>query len=551
MNGRSRKSFLFSTFFLCALLATFGMNGLSVCNATNQLSSEGTATFEKAQTILNDVVGLDTAAYNVSIDAYNEELYFEVLPQKYLGYTLKSEESNLSIIYTFVDQKLRSMNIYITDGSPKTYQPTTSTLETAKDFLDKYQKYSGNSYYGTLQAMLDNIEDDKNVTKASENIKFEATTTSNYTSFRWTYTANGVEAPSKCVALKFEQGFMKYFIDTWSLWTIGSTNLKIPEANAIELAMKAAETYSWNVNMGNDSQITVTDFKIVGVSETTLQIGNYATKNEARDGDPLTLYPNWRVKLSFDNIYPGQVYGLDIGIWADTGEVNDIRTLMLLGDYSPSVATNSEESDEDNNSTTLNMLLIAGLALLITIIIGITVACCKNRKRQTTKILNLSRTNALKPNGTLLCLLLLFAMLPATTIMTTTPTVKADTYVMPLYGSSYNITAAESSSAQSVITVWQSYFDQYTDYTIYNLYGSETQKGTVLTHASVFEEYFDHVVMFHYGHGGKNFSTGHYDYFDNDGWNNFDDQIWDYEIYAETGLSKHFFVLLWSCRQAT
>jgi hypothetical protein len=109
------------------------------------------------------------------------------------------------------------MNIYPTDGLPRTTQTATSTIEMAKDFLDKYQEYSGTSYYGTMQAMLDSVEADTNTTKTSENIKLETTVTANYASFRWTYTVSSVEAPSKCVALKFEQGFLKYFIDTWSL----------------------------------------------------------------------------------------------------------------------------------------------------------------------------------------------------------------------------------------------------------------------------------------------------------------------------------------------
>jgi hypothetical protein len=136
--------------------------------------------------------------------------------------------------------------------------------------------------------------------------------------------------------------------------------------------MKATENYSWNVNMGDENQITVTDFNIVGVSETTLQIGNYATKDESRYGDPLILYPNWHVKLYFDKLYPGRVYGLAIGIWADTGEVNDIRTLLSLGeDYSPAVDANNEDStllqanEENNGLTPSNNPLLAGIALTI------------------------------------------------------------------------------------------------------------------------------------------------------------------------------------------
>lgn len=69
----------------------------------------------------------------------------------------------------------------------------------------------------------------------------------------------------------------------------------------------------------------------------------------------------------------------------------------------------------------------------------------------------------------------------------------------------------------------------------------------MLDHASAFEENFDHVAMFHYGHGGM--SGVHRDYFDNDNWNYFYNQIWDYEVWDETGYSKHFFIVLWTCFQ--
>lgn len=316
--------------------------------------------------------------------------------------------------------------------------------------------------------------------------------------------------------------------------------------------MKATENYSWNVNMGDENQITVTDFNIVGVSETTLQIGNYATKDESRYDNPLVLYPNWHVKLYFDKLYPGRVYGLDIGIWADTGEVNDIRTLLSLGgDYSPAVDANNEGStmlqanEENNGLTPSNNPLLAGIALSIAIVCGVTIVYAKRKKQGPHKMRKMPKANSLKHGGTLLCLLCLAAMLPLTTL----PATNAGTYVMPLYGSTYEVETSESDAAHSVINIWESYFNTWTDYTIYDLYGSDTQKSTVLEHAAIFEENFDHVAMFHYGHAGKDFSTGHYDYFDDDGWNDFDDQVWDYEVYGQTGSSKHFFVVLWSCRQ--
>ncbi len=280
---------------------------------------------------MEDVVGLDTTKYSAELDLYSQApfLYFDVLPQEDVKYTLESKESKLEVICAFADQKLRSLNIYINDCLPFTTQPVTSPLEMAKDFLDKYPTYSEVSYYNTMRSMLDSVEANKNTTKVVGDIKLEVTVTANRTDFRWNYYCNGVEATSKCVVLNFKDGFLKYFIDTWSLYSVGSTDLVVSEEEAMEIAIDSAEAYSWNVSMGGDNPtVTVTEFNIVDVFETKLSLGNYPTKNESRGGNPLTLYPCWHVKLYFDKLYPGNVYGLSIEIWADTGAVSDISTLM-------------------------------------------------------------------------------------------------------------------------------------------------------------------------------------------------------------------------------
>jgi len=263
----NKKLSLFSKVFVCFLIVTMGLKWSVVCNASSQESLEESTAPEKVLTVLKEVVGLDMAKYSTDLELYTQALflYFDVLPQEDVKYALESDESKLDVICAFVDKKLRSMNIYINDGAPLTTQPAASPLETAKDFLDKYQTYSGASYYSTLRSMLDSVEADKNVTKTSENIKLEVTVTANRTDFRWKYFFNGVEATSKCVLLNFRQGFLKYFIDSWSLWTIGSTDLNVSEEEAIEIAMNAAENYSWNVSMGGDNpQVTVTEFTIWG-----------------------------------------------------------------------------------------------------------------------------------------------------------------------------------------------------------------------------------------------------------------------------------------------
>jgi hypothetical protein len=118
------------------------------------------------------------------------------------------------------------------------------------------------------------------------------------------------------------------------------------------------------------------------------------------------------------------------------------------------------------------------------------------------------------------------------------------------YSSTYNMTEDELEAVQDVIDFMDVCFD-LNDYPCYNFSGSNTQRETVLGNASAMEENYHRVAMFHHGHGGldKRYGELHYDYFDDDGWEEEGDQIWDYDVYNETGLGKHFFVVIWACWQ--
>jgi hypothetical protein len=47
--------------------------------------------------------------------------------------------------------------------------------KTAKVFLEDYQGYSGNSFYGDLASMLADVDVNENLTKTVGNVKFEVT----------------------------------------------------------------------------------------------------------------------------------------------------------------------------------------------------------------------------------------------------------------------------------------------------------------------------------------------------------------------------------------
>jgi len=51
--------------------------------------------------------------------------------------------------------------------------------------------------------------------------------------------------------------------------------------------------------------------------------------------EPLTLYPHWQVVLYFDKTYPGFVIGVEVGIWADKGEIHYINPISTGGGLPP------------------------------------------------------------------------------------------------------------------------------------------------------------------------------------------------------------------------
>ena len=317
----------FSIVLVCLLIVTFGIHGSLVPKAH---TAEETA-LEKTMLVLNDLVGLNVAAYNISnVHLINE--YYLTLPKEVVDFRLTSNQGKLRASCSFVNNKL--LQIYLTDysGSVSFNQPTTNVLDMAKGFLERYQAYTGNSFYGELKSMLDTVTGTENIIKTMGNVKFEVSITHTHVTFMWTYTSNGVQATSKNLFLEYWDGLPKSFMDNWQFKTIGGEP-KISSQEAIAIALKALRNFSYEINTDSGT-VTISQFKIAQVDEairTSLSYQNYPENSTARGGDPLTLYPSWWVGIGFDKFYPGFVTGVTVSIWADTGEVSSIGPMVVSG----------------------------------------------------------------------------------------------------------------------------------------------------------------------------------------------------------------------------
>jgi len=281
---------------------------------------------------LKDVVKLDMTRYNATLvrNWVDYPPHWGGLAQEVVRYDLDwANESKLYVTCRLRDGTLYSCGLEVLKGSPIYAEPQpTNVLDRAKGFLERYQTYSGASYIQAMRDMLNAVVLTKNMTITSGNVKL--TTSSQElrkdpaeaikrTSFDWIYTVNGVDAPQNVVSLTFENGIFKSFRDDWNLYKIGSTSINVSREEVINMAMNAAKNYT--LKIWRNGWIEV-EFNIVD-EPVTAELFMYPRET-------LTVYPFWRVELYFDKVYYS-AYGIQVGIWADTKQIEYCMSLSYTG----------------------------------------------------------------------------------------------------------------------------------------------------------------------------------------------------------------------------
>lgn len=325
-----------------ALVLTF-----SLAQVPKAYSAEWSAP-ENMLSFLRDVVGLDLAKYNATLVSDRVEYPADLggLAQEIGKYTLESNESIISITYKFRNNTLSYSELTMLKGSPLYSQPlSANVLDTAKSVMQRYQNYLGASYCQAMRDMLDTVTEVKTMTATAGNMKFDISGETDSPKFSWIYTSNGIDFTRKGMSLQFENGLLTYFIDNWHLYRIGSDSLNVSAEEAIRIAREAVpKNYSYQVTLWNGTVVDVTGLNPVDEPvRAELLIGSR---------EPLTLYPYWHVHLYFDKVYLSNIYGWNVYVWADTGEVMGFQTKKFMGDL-PSEADPSSLDAETEPSTSL------------------------------------------------------------------------------------------------------------------------------------------------------------------------------------------------------
>jgi len=277
------------------------------------------ASTDEAITFLQDVIQLDTEKYHATLlsDTVEHRSDLGGIVEEVLRYSLTTSESQIDVVLRFRNQKLSRFQLSLFEGSPIYAQPQPYTiLDTAKGLVERFSSFEDASYVEDMSSMLASVEEIGNTEKVEGNIKLKVSVAGDRTEFLWMYTENGVDFSPKSLSLVFERGALRELSNGWFLFTIGTTEVSVAsEEEAITIARNALEGFTWTAE-----GVVVSDFNVL---EEPVSAIFHPTLREAG----VALIPYWEVTLYLDKVYPGGVNRIEVGVWADTGEVRRIRTL--------------------------------------------------------------------------------------------------------------------------------------------------------------------------------------------------------------------------------
>jgi hypothetical protein len=323
---------------------------------------------DKALAFITDVFQLDMTKYNAELATYSVDYPNELngIQQEHVKYELQASGSTVTAFSQFNNGSLTACSISVTTGALIYAQQSENKVDMTRGILDRYQTYADNANLKQMIDLLQTVSANKNESKIAGDLKLEVTTDAYHTSYEWKYTFNGVDY--NAVSIIYQDSGV-FFSDYLSLYKIGNTNVDISREQAIDIAMKYIETYSYTgvvTSEGKEITVEISGFNI----SKELTEANLATNFR----EPLTFYPCWNIELYLDQkqpyanyTYPSGVYALHVGIWADNGEVFTCTPLAVGGIIpdSESAAESSPLSEGNPPVQPLNQITIAGIVAAI------------------------------------------------------------------------------------------------------------------------------------------------------------------------------------------
>jgi hypothetical protein len=267
---------------------------------------------------LKDVIQLDLSKYQTRLERNTMDYRADLggVTEEVLTYSLIGQNSELGVDFRFRNQTLSRYRLDVLDGVPIYHTPQpTDVKEAAYGLVVRYQAYENITYIQPMKLLLDTVNDSQDTSVTVGDLQLDVTSEGKDVQFQWSYTTQGICYQAKGLTLNYNGGLLEMLTDGWFLYTIGSTDVNYSAEQAIQIAINNVDGFSWTYG-----SVTVKDYTILDEGVTVEMWPHYRESN-------LELIPYWYVVLPLDTIYPGNVNHIAVGIWADTGQVTEYRTV--------------------------------------------------------------------------------------------------------------------------------------------------------------------------------------------------------------------------------
>ena len=323
---------------------------------------------DKTLAFINDVIQPDITKNNVTFinDIVGQSILNPNQNQESVKYHISGSGSGADLICLFTNNVLTQAQLSTIDSSTLSSNFPNDISARALATLSGYQTYTGEDLTSMTKAMT-NIDVTRNATTITGNIKLITNNTPFGTDISLKNSYNGTDYTG--ITFTFRDGQFYSMMDDRSLYTIGNTNVNINQAQAIDIARQYMLNYSYILDSGEVAKA----FNVSSIQAST----NFYQKDNTT-----TIYPYWRVQLYLGQTYPGNVYSIEIGIWADSGTVFMAQPIGVGGSFPATTPSQlsprqTAPSGQTDNSTILISILV-GIAVT-SIIIG-TITVKKRRK---------------------------------------------------------------------------------------------------------------------------------------------------------------------------
>jgi hypothetical protein len=370
---KTKKVAILKKFSVLITLSMF--LSLVVMHVTDVGAVELPSTEEEGLAFLRDVARLDINKYTIGTSVIGDAK----LGMQTIIYTLMSEGSRLSILhnvekgYVFFDISSESL------GAPLFAETEPTVVEEAKAILERYETNYDISYLQGMRSSLDMFKifgnSLMNVTRKIGDINMEVSVMvyeglGRIEQIIWSRTVNGIYNRHDIVSLRFKDGVLTEFCDSWNRYEIGSASVNVNEEQAISIAKEEAQKTWWT--SGN---ITVSNVKVV--DESILTELYFAPREEK-------LYPFWVIRMGLDKVYAGEVTSITVVIRADTGKPDGTSVGSGYGD--PTDVTDDPSQQSPSDPSTQQDILLSLIAAVSIISVSAVIATLFVNKRRKGKL---------------------------------------------------------------------------------------------------------------------------------------------------------------------